>query len=49
MGFDSLGLVHTQSERDHEENLSHRVCSLEMFANMAKGKSQNLSVMTKAT
>lgn len=47
-GFDSFVLVHTQSERDHEGNLSHRVCSLEMVANTAKGKSQKLSVMTKA-
>ena len=48
MGFDSLVLVHTQSEKDHEGDLSHRVCSLEVVANVAKGKSQKLSVMTKA-
>lgn len=34
MGFD------TQSEKHHEENVSQRVCSLEMVANMANGKSQ---------
>lgn len=38
MGFDSL--VQSWREKQHEGNLPHRVCGLETFANMDKGKSQ---------